>query len=85
MFIKDYNRLAEPLTNLTRKRVVFNFIDDLKCLRAFIDLKRRFEKELVLKSYLSDRESTVEYDVSDIYNYDIYEKELLTIIKALDY
>ncbi|KAF4625524.1 hypothetical protein G7Y89_g12643 [Cudoniella acicularis] len=43
-------------------------------------------------STILDRESTVEYDASNTcklsfikQNYDIYEKELLTIIKALDY
>ena len=45
-FIKDFSRLAAPMTRLTRKGVKFE-LNDL-CEKAFQELKRRFTSTPIL-------------------------------------
>lgn len=109
-FIKDYSKVVEPLTSLTRKDVPFKWGED--CEAAFQRLKTEFTKEPILHSFDEEKESIVESDASDTctgathlqrddqgrlhpvayysekmspaeQNYNIYEKELMAIVKAL--
>ena len=45
-FIKDFSKIAKPLTNLLSKEVPFQFNDD--CLNAFLRLKEALITALVL-------------------------------------
>ena len=45
-FIKDFSRLAAPMTRLTRNDVKFEWND--LCERAFKELKRRLTLALIL-------------------------------------
>ena len=45
-FIKDFSRLAAPMTRLTRKEVKFDWYD--RCEEAFQELKRRLTSTLIL-------------------------------------
>jgi len=62
-FIKGYSKIAEPLTNLTRKEVSFNWTEEAN--KAFLEIKKRFTEEPILHSFRDDRESLVETDASD--------------------
>jgi len=46
-FVRDYSKIAEPLTNQTRKGAPFNM--DGKPMEAFVELKRRISTEPVLR------------------------------------
>ena len=45
-FIKDFSRLAAPMTRLTRKEVKFDWDD--RCKEAFQELKRRLTSAPIL-------------------------------------
>ena len=45
-FIKDFSRLATPMTRLTRKEVMFEWNDS--CEKAFHELKRRLTSTPIL-------------------------------------
>ena len=62
-FIKGYAALAEPLTNLTRKDVTFNWTPQAE--KAFMEIKKRFTQEPILCSFDVNKESIVETDASD--------------------
>ena len=61
-FIKDFSRIAAPMTRLTRKEVKFEWDD--RCEEAFQELKRRLTSAPIL--IVPDREQgyTVYYDAS---------------------
>jgi hypothetical protein len=110
-FIKDFSKIAHPLTTLTRKDQEYKF-DDL-CKTAFQKLKEAFTMAPVLAYFVHGRKTVVETDASNwasggvlsqydengvlhpvAYfsgkhtpqecNYEIYDKELLAIIKTLE-
>ncbi|KAI0991811.1 hypothetical protein K3495_g16376, partial [Podosphaera aphanis] len=62
LFIKDFAKLAKPLTNLTKKDVKFNWNQD--CEDAFQQLKERFKAEPVLATFNPDLETQLEPDSS---------------------
>lgn len=62
IFIKNYSDLARPLTNLTKKYVVF--VWGQECQKAFEALKAAFTAEPVLATYDPDLETRVEPDAS---------------------
>lgn len=62
-FIKDYSRIARPLTNLTRKGVHFIFSD--RCQKAFQKLKDRLVSAPILTHYQRDSPTRLETDASD--------------------
>lgn len=61
-FIKDYSKIAEPLTNLTGK-TTFCFGEQEK--RAFNELKRKLTSAPVLRDYDPDLSVTLVTDASD--------------------
>jgi len=110
-FIKDFSKIALPLTKLTRKDVLFNWADEAK--EAFQTLKDAFTSSPVLQHFDPDLPCTVETDASDdacggvlfqpnhegvlqpvAYfskrhspaesNYEIYDKELMAIVRAFE-
>ena len=109
-FIKDFSKIAAPLTGLTKKDAVFQWTPESD--KAFHLLKRAFVMAPVLGQFDADRETVLARDTSGwcsgavlqqvidsvlrliAYmskrhlpaecNYEIYNKEMLTIIKVLD-
>jgi len=110
-FIKEFSKLAGPLTALTRKDQPFNWTQE--CQSAFDRLKQAFTTAPILMHYNPDLPVTVETDASDYVvagvmsqrddneqlrpvayfsskmlpaecNYEIYDKELLAIIRAFE-
>ena len=61
-FIKDFSRLAAPMTRLTRKGVKFEW-DDL-CEKAFQELKMRLTSTSILIVPEPEQRYTVYYDAS---------------------
>ena len=61
-FIKDFSRLALPMTKLTRKEVKFEWND--VCDRAFQELKRRLTSTPILIVPKGGQRYTVYYDAS---------------------
>jgi hypothetical protein len=61
-FVREYGRIARPLTNLTKKGVPFAWTED--CQRAFEDLKLRLLAEPVLAHFQYRRPTRVETDAS---------------------
>jgi len=62
-FIRDYGRIAKPLTALTRANVPFSFNAD--CRAAFQELKDRMTSAPLLQHYNSSLQSMIETDASD--------------------
>jgi transposase InsO family protein len=62
-FIKDYGRIAYPLTQLTVKGTVYKF--DQKCREAFEELRTALTTAPILRHYQPELESMVETDSSD--------------------
>jgi hypothetical protein len=62
-FIKDYSKIAAPLTNLTRKDQVFEWTAEAE--GAFQELKTRFSTEPILVIFDPSKPSVVETDASD--------------------
>ena len=110
-FIRNYRRIARPLTQLTRKDTPFIF--NQACYIAFEELKKRLTSSPILGHYDPEHESMFETDASDKVvagvlsqrgrdqlwhpiayfsksmalvecNYEIHDKELLAIIRALE-
>lgn len=110
-FIRDYGRIAKPLTRLTKKEIPFRF--DEGCRKAFEELKTRLTTTPILGHYDPQRQTMLELDASDgvvagilsqqgpdqhwhpvAYfsktmapaecNYEIHDKEMLAIIRALE-
>jgi hypothetical protein len=111
-FIRDYGRIAKPLSNLVRKDTPFAF--GTTCLDAFEELKCRLTNTPILAHYDMSRESILETDASNgvvggvlsqkqsdglfhpiAYfsktmapaecNYEIHDKEMLAIVRALEH
>jgi transposase InsO family protein len=61
-FVREYGRIARPLTNLTRKDTQFHWTDD--CQRAFEELKERLLSRPVLAHFQHGRPTRVETDAS---------------------
>jgi hypothetical protein len=62
-FVKDYSRVATPLTNLTRKDQKFCMTSEAR--QAFQTLKEAFTKAPILVSFDPEKEIMVETDASD--------------------
>ncbi|KAM0688735.1 hypothetical protein Q7P36_010810 [Cladosporium allicinum] len=62
-FIKDYSKIAVPLTNLTKKDQVFEWT--LEAEQAFQELKTSFSTEPILVIFDPKKLVTVETDASD--------------------
>ena len=111
-FIRDYSRIAAPLTQLTRTDREFIF--DNECAQAFETLRNRLVSAPLLAHYDIDHQCLLETDASDTVvaavfsqkgldgewhlvgyfsktmalaktNYPIHDKEMLAIVKALQY
>jgi RNase H-like domain found in reverse transcriptase/Integrase zinc binding domain len=111
-FIRDYSRIAAPLTQLTRADHEFAFDD--RCAQAFDKLKAMLISAPLLAHYDLDSQCMLETDASDTVvaavfsqkgldgewhpvgyfsktmapaetNYPIHDKEMLAIVKALQY
>ena len=110
-FIKDFSKIALPLTKQTRKNVPFEWVQEAE--QAFQTLKNAFISSPVLQHFDPDLPCTVETDASDhacggvlfqpnhegtlqpvAYfskrhspaesNYEIYDKELMAIVRAFE-
>lgn len=62
-FIRDYGRIAKPLTELSKNGVVFRFTPE--CERAFDQLKECLLSDTVLRYYDQDLKCKIETDASD--------------------
>ena len=109
-FIKDFSKIAAPLTELTKKDQAFNWTDSAS--KAFEELKKRFCEEPVLAQFDPGKHIVLETDASDFamgaclnqrddngrlrpvaymskklseaeLNYDVYDKEMLAIVTAM--
>lgn len=110
-FIREYSKVAGPLTALIKKDNVFQWTE--KCQHAFDNLKAAFVSDSILMHFDSDKKVIVETDVSDYVsagilsqydnndvlrpiayffkkhnsaecNYEIYDKELMAIVRAFE-
>jgi transposase InsO family protein len=109
-FIKDYSRIAKPLTTLTKSNTPF--IWDQACRQAFENLKDYLSTSPVLRYYDYSLPTKLETDASDgvvagvlsqqhgrewhpvayfsksmappEQNYEIHDKEMLAIVRALE-
>jgi transposase InsO family protein len=111
-FIRDYSKVAAPLTQLTRAD--HEFVFDEKCQQAFVRLRTLLMNAPLLAHYDVDSQCMLETDASDTVigavfsqkgldgewhpvayfsktmapaetNYPIYDKEMLAIVKTLQY
>ena len=62
-FIKDYSKIAHPLTALTRKDLAFEWTDEAEA--AFQDLKERFTEASILATFDPSKKIILETDSSD--------------------
>jgi len=62
-FIKDYSKIARPLTELTKKTEKWSW--DPKAGKAFKELKRRFTTAPILAHFDARRPVVIETDTSD--------------------
>ena len=110
-FVKNYSKIVQPLTLLTRKGVPFVWSESQQ--QAFEELKSTFTSAPVLARFDPDRDVIVETDASDYVsagvlsqyddegilhpiayfskkhspaecNYEIYDKELMAIVRAFE-
>ena len=110
-FIRDFSKLAKPLTGLTKKDAPFDWTS--ACQSAFDSLKKMVTEAPILAHYKQDLKTIVETDSSDYVssrvfsqlgedgllhpvaffsknlnpaecNYEIYDKELLAIIRCFE-
>lgn len=61
-FVREYGRIARPLTNLTKQSVPFDWTGD--CQAAFDELKTRLLSAPILRHYSFDDDTRVETDAS---------------------
>jgi hypothetical protein len=61
--VRDYNRIARPLINLTKTRIFFNF--NKTCLKAFKKLKHRLILFKILRYFDPSFSSRLETDIFD--------------------
>ena len=89
-FVRNFSEIASLITKLIRKNAIFVWFK--KCEKVFQTLKYVFISEQILLHYDSDKESIVLRSIvyfskklsSQDCNYEIYDKELLTIIKIFE-
>ncbi|KAH0607354.1 uncharacterized protein H6S33_002388 [Morchella sextelata] len=90
-FIRGFSELASPLTRLTRQDISFEWTPEAQT--AFNALKEAFTTAPILTHFDPEKEITVETDASDYVstshsqaecNYEIYDKELLVIIRSFE-
>ena len=62
-FIKEYSKIAEPLTSLTRKDK--KFVWNAEAHKVFNELKQRFMESPILAFFDPEREVVIETDASD--------------------
>ena len=62
-FIRNYGKIAAPLTQLTRKDYIFDF--NLDCVRAFKELQKTLMNAPLLTHFDVDRHCLLETDASD--------------------
>ena len=62
-FIKEYSKIAEPLTSLTHKDKKFAWSPEAQ--KAFDELKRRFMESPILAFFDPERDVIIETDASD--------------------
>jgi len=62
-FIKEYSKVAAPLTDITKKDQAFDWTTDAQ--EAFDELKRRFTTQPILVMFGPSKPITVETDASD--------------------
>ena len=62
-FVKEFSKIAAPLSNLTKKEVSFNF--DADCKMAFKELQHRLTTAPILAIYDPERQALLETDASD--------------------
>jgi hypothetical protein len=110
-FIKNYSKVAGPISALVRKDVAFQWIAEAE--QAFVQLKKMFITAPVLTQFDAEREIVLEtdalmwsiggillqYDEDEVLwpcayyskkntsaecNYEIYDKEMLAIVRCLE-
>ncbi|KAF6523243.1 hypothetical protein HZS61_011742, partial [Fusarium oxysporum f. sp. conglutinans] len=91
-FIRDFSKLTAPLNRLTKKDVPFVWDDT--CEKAFIKLKEAFTTAPILRPFDWTKDVILETDASDYVsagkhtatecNYEIYDKELMAIIRCFE-
>ncbi|KAG0153766.1 hypothetical protein PDIDSM_2421 [Penicillium digitatum] len=85
-FIRDFSKVIAPLVRLTKKDVRFEWTP--VCQLSFEALKKAFTSAPVLKAFDWSKEIVLETDASDFVsagcNYEIYDKELLAIIRCFE-
>jgi RNase H-like domain found in reverse transcriptase len=114
-FIRDFSKLATPLTRLLKKKnLAKRFIWDRKAQEAFVGLRDAFTTAPILRHFDEFKPVILEADASDLafgavvsqygddgllhpvayhsrkfgpaeLNYEIYDKELLTIVDSLEH
>lgn len=62
-FIANFSKIAKPMTELTKKEVIFNF--GKECKEAFKELKKRMRSAPILRIFNPEKEATMETDASD--------------------
>ena len=62
-FIKEFSRVAIPLTELTKKSTLWQW--STECEKAFVSLKGAFSKSPILRHFDPDRQCIVEVNSSD--------------------
>ena len=62
-FIREYGRMAKPLSQLTSKDVPFVWTQD--CKQGFMQLKESLTSAAVLRHYWADLRTKIETDASD--------------------
>ncbi|KAH0609702.1 uncharacterized protein H6S33_012248 [Morchella sextelata] len=90
-FIRGFSEVVSPLTRLTCKDISFGWTPEAQT--AFNALKEAFTTAPILTHFDPEKEITVETDASDYVsaghspaecNYEIYDKELLAIIRSFE-
>lgn len=61
-FVRDFARIARPLTSLTRKDAVFKWTDE--CMNAFLTLRKKLTEAPILSVYDPKRETELHTDAS---------------------
>jgi len=64
-FIKDYSKVARPLTELTKKKEAKKWAWNEEAEAAFLDLKKQFTTAPILSHFNATRPFIIETDASD--------------------